>query len=301
MKDSEHPDPWFRALTLHTVPVVRVVALAVACGLHRAPNGAEGESATGVHIGGNVMTSASLPPDADAQRSHENGAPGETRRRRFDGQIAIIGGLFAVMAVLVGALVTSCKDYSDARSDGTNLANQVANLRSQVSERDATAKGRAAELTNATKLVAQYSALVTYALQQGKLSQEEVSRFVTAIATGLPTSAALGQPRTVQITDPAERSQVQDGMMVRGTVAARILGSVTSTTCWTLGCSQGLSGSKRTLWIVTQPASERFFPQGAWPDQTGPVSIIRPASGFHHRCTWAASILGPLTSYMRCW
>ena len=217
------------------------------------------------------MTSASLPPDADAQRSHENGAPGETRRRRFDGQIAIIGGLFAVMAVLVGALVTSCKDYSDARSDGTNLANQVANLRSQVSERDATAKGRAAELTNATKLVAQYSALVTYALQQGKLSQEEVSRFVTAIATGLPTSAALGQPRTVQITDPAERSQVQDGMMVRGTVAARILGSVTSTTCWTLGCSQGLSGSKRTLWIVTQPASERFFPQGAWPDQTGPV------------------------------
>ncbi len=92
-----------------------------------------------------------------------------------------------------------------------------------------------------------------------------------------PTPSPTQQPRqTVQISDPSEHSQVTDGTVVRGKIDNyKILGAtIVSKTCWTAGCSASLSSSEKTIWILTQnPGTNRFYPQGSWPDHAGPVLI----------------------------
>ena len=153
------------------------------------------------------------------------------------------------------------------------------NFQQMQSERDAlrskvgTLQQEASDLPAMRDLVSQYSALTTYALQQNELSQQEVIRFVR----GTPGLTPTGQLRTAQITDPAEHSQVKDGTIVRGIINSfKIAGAtLVSSTCWTAGCSESLSPSERTIWIVTQPVAinNRFYPQGSWFDNAGPVLI----------------------------
>jgi len=153
-------------------------------------------------------------------------------------------------------------------SNYIGLQNERNDLHSQVS----TLNGQSSDLSRMKVLVSQYTALITYALQQNKLSQQEVSQFVPG-APGLTPGVTV---RTVQITDPSERSQAPDGTIVRGTIStSKISGAtIVSSTCWTPWCSENLSPSQGTIWIVTQDvASNRFYPQGSWSDQAGPVLI----------------------------
>jgi hypothetical protein len=133
-------------------------------------------------------------------------------------------------------------------------------------------KGQASDANSMKDLVSQYNALIMYALQQNKLSEQEVSEFVK----GIPGVSPAGPLRPVQITDPSERSQAPDGTIVRGVLkSTEIQGAkIVDDTCWQDGCSKRLSSSERTIWIVTvDTASNRFYPQGNWSDQAGPVLI----------------------------
>jgi len=166
-----------------------------------------------------------------------------------------------VVSVAAALLVTFLGGYFHLRSERDNLRRRVGSLQQQVSD-----------LGAMRNLVSQYNNLTTYALQHNKLSQEEVSRYVKGTLRPAPT----GQLRTAQITDPSERSQVPDGTIVRGTISSfKIRGAtIVSHTCWALGCSKNLSSSERTIWIVTQNmAVNRFYPQGSWNDNAGPVLI----------------------------
>jgi hypothetical protein len=168
----------------------------------------------------------------------------------------------AVVSVTAALLVTFLVGYFHTLGDRDNLRRNVDNLQQEVSN-----------LGAMRNLVSQYNALITYALQQNKLSEQEVSRFVK----GTPGLAPAGQQlRTAQITDPSERAQVTNGTIVRGIISSfKISGAtIVSSTCWTVGCSKKLSSSERTIWIVTQDvATNRFYPQGSWTDQAGPVLI----------------------------
>lgn len=168
----------------------------------------------------------------------------------------------AVVSVTAALLATFLVGYFHTLDDRDTLRHNVDNLQQEVSN-----------LGAMRDLVSQYNALITYALQQNKLSEQEVSRFVR----GTPGLAPAGQQlRTAQITDPSERAQVVDGTIVRGVISSFKFSGATivSNTCWTAGCSKNLSSSEKTIWIVTQDvATNRFYPQGSWTDQAGPVLI----------------------------
>jgi len=175
----------------------------------------------------------------------------------------IIGG--GIAAVLLTALIAFVANYvntqNGVRHERDDLRQEVSNLQQQASD-----------LGTMKKMVSQYTALITYALQQNKLSEQEVSQFVPG-APGLTPGATV---RTVQITDPSERSQAPDGTIVRGVINSHKIDGATivSDTCWKPWCSENLSPSQGTIWIVTQDvASNRFYPQGSWSDQAGPVLI----------------------------
>ena len=189
-------------------------------------------------------------------------------KQRWWQKWGIPAGVIALVVALVGAVTTVfLTSYFGWQNERNDLQSQVA-----------TFKGQASGANSMKDLVGQYNALIMYALQQNKLSEQEVIRFIRRIPGGTPGATV----RTVQITDPSERSQAPDGTIVRGVInSTKIHGAtIVSDTCWT-DCSKRRSSperkiwsSERTIWIVTvDTASNRFYPQGNWSDQAGPVLI----------------------------
>jgi hypothetical protein len=183
------------------------------------------------------------------------------RKQRWWQKWGIPAGVITLVVSLVVAVTTFfLTSYTGWQNERNNLQRQLDTL-----------QGPASDVKSMRGLVGQYNALIMYALQQNKLSEQEVSRFISGIPGGTPGVTV----RTVQITDPSERSQAPDGTIIRGVFNSHKINGTTvvSKTCWTPGCSEG-SPSDQTIWIVTQDvASNRFFPQGSWSEQAGPVLI----------------------------
>ena len=169
----------------------------------------------------------------------------------------------AVVTLIASLMVVFITSYIGLQNERYNLNRQVDTLQGQV-----------LQLNAMKELVSQYSALTAYALQRNRLSQQEVSQFVKGAPGLTPELTPSGPPRTVYITDPSDRSKIISGSIVRGIINNYKINGATivPSTCWTEGCSKGLSPSERTIWIVTQnTATNRFSPQGSWSTHAGPV------------------------------
>jgi cell division protein FtsB len=177
-----------------------------------------------------------------------------------------------VVSLGVAGLVLN--HYADLRHDRNALQQKVEQLQAQLGNMTTVR----AELDDKNQLLQQHDALEGYALMQGKLTPNEIARYVKA-----PSSLTVGKPsRKVWISYPYERLAAGDGFIVRGgaIVDNGVMDDKGSTiklvshTCWKPDCGSTLPSAERTIWIVTRGSnSNRLNPQGNWKDQAGPAII----------------------------
>lgn len=171
-------------------------------------------------------------------------------------------------AMAVGLISLLVTHYMDVRGERDNLSRSVDRLQAQVTS-DQNLKS---DLAASSRLLGEYRALQSYALLQGKLSQDEIGRYVQggeALASGAPR-------RTLWITYPADRVSIQDGSIVRGsaTITSNTHIKIVSGTCWIQDCSTNLPKEERTIWILTRAiTTNRLYPQGRWDEQAGPAQV----------------------------
>jgi hypothetical protein len=178
----------------------------------------------------------------------------KVRQKQANSWLSRVGAAMGAVILFLG--VGFFLHYFDLRDERSSYRQEAEKLRLENRE-----------LLALRELMNQYTALETYALQQRKLTQQEVSRFVEKPARRAPVGS-----RVLQITDPAEGRTVGEAVIVRGIYHEP--GS--STTCWEDDCSLNQQASQRTIWMVIKTAGVNvFYPQGNWKEQVGPAFINR--------------------------